>query len=970
MEKENDKTKNYNINNSNETNKTKKEDKLKNQETQVLKENDSSRETKIIKHSDNDRDTKILRTSNDSSIDDTKIINNDNLEETKIMKSVDDSKKTKKNKKVEDSKKKDKKQKKKHSKLKKFIIAFIIIIILLCLIGAGVFAAIFFGDTWNMTEDDLVIKMQNSITYDSEGNVLHEIRGEENRKIIPLSEMGEYIPKAYVAIEDERFYKHSGIDIYRTAGAIFTYITNGGSSSFGGSTITQQLVKNLMDDDEDTIERKIREWSRAYKVEQMLSKTQILELYLNEIFVGGSNIHGVESGAKYYFNKSAKDLSLAEAAFMAGINDSPNYYNPFGEEDKTEIINDKTKLVLGKMLEVKDEDGNTFITEEEYAEAVAEVDNGLKFEQGKFSTQSDLSFLEVDAIDQVVEDLMEEYDIDRKAAEDRVYNNGYRIYTTQDSDIQERMEEEYLKDKYIKDATDEDAEEGAHSQSGMVIIDHTNGQVVAEVGGLGDDSPTYGTNRATSMINGGRQTGSSMKPLAAIAPGLEQGVITAATVYDDSPTEFGGQSYGNSTGYPGLITVREAIERSSNIVNMKVLSNVGVSNAVEFLNEIGMPQYNDADKSITLAIGGSTHGSTPLQMAAAYAMIANGGEYIEPTFYTKVEDANGNVILEAEQETKRVMSEGNAYILTSILESPVTGSAGSGHATASMCAISGMDVAAKTGTTTSYKDRWLCGFTPYYAAATWFGYDQPEVISFYNRGMDNPAMYIWDAVMTDIHEDLESASFDKPNNIVKATICLDSGRAATDECTRTYTEEFVSGTVPGKCDGHKKVEICSETGKLATEYCPETKTKTYLSTPEKEVNPNWKTNVGNKYKEITETCDVHTAETMAITVQNVVGMTEAQAREALSGLTIQIVYESDPNSTNGTVLKQSIEANTQAKRGDTITITVNEIQSPTVPDDPNTNTTVPPTPTDPGGTNETTDTNTIVDPPADTNTTV
>ena len=965
MEKENDKTRNYNINSSDEANKYKKEDKLKNQETQILKNNDSSRETKVIRNSD-DKETKILKTSSDSSFSDTKIINNDNLEETKIMKSVDNLKKNNKNKKAENSKKKDKKQKKKHSKLKKFIIAFIIIIILLCLIGAGVFAAIFFGDTWDISEEDLVIKMQNSITYDSEGNVLHEIRGEENRKIIPLNEMGEYIPKAYVAIEDERFYKHNGIDLYRTAGAIFTYITHGGSSSFGGSTITQQLVKNLKDDDEDSIERKIREWSRAYKVEQMLSKSQILELYLNEIFVGGSNIHGVESGAKYYFNKSAKDLSLAEAAFMAGINDSPNYYNPFGEEDKTKIIKDKTKLVLGKMLEVKDEDGNTFITEEEYAEAVAEVDNGLKFEQGEFSTQSDLSFLEVDAINQVVEELMEEYDIDRKAAEDRVYNNGYRIYTTQDSDIQERMEEEYLKDKYIKDATDDEAEEGAHSQSGMVIIDHSNGQVVAEVGGLGDDSPTYGTNRATSMANGGRQTGSSMKPLAAIAPGLEQGVITAATVYDDSPTKFGGDPYTNSTGYPGLITVREAIERSSNIVNMKIISNVGPSNSVEFLNEIGMTQYNDEDAVLSLALGGSKHGSTPLQMAAAYAMIARGGEYIEPTFYTKVEDADGNVILEAKQETKRVMSEGNAYILTSILESPVTGSAGSGHATATMCAISGMDVAAKTGTTTSYKDRWLCGFTPYYAAATWFGFDQPEVIRI--SGMSNPAMYIWDAVMTDIHEDLDPASFDKPNNIVKAKICLDSGRAATDECTRTYTEEFVSGTVPGKCDGHKKVEICKETGKLATEYCPETETKTYLSTPEKEVNPNWETSVGNKYKEITETCDVHTEETMSITIQNVVGMTEAQAKEALSGLNIQIVYESDLNSTNGTVLKQSIEANTKAKKGDTITITVNEIQTTTVPEDPNTNTTVPPTTTDPGVTNETTGTNTSGTPSTNTNT--
>ena len=396
------------------------------------------------------------------------------------------------------------KNQKKHPKLRKFIKIFIIICILLVLAAIGVFAAIFFSDKWDMTQEDLVIKMQNSTTYDVNGEALHELSGEENRKIIPLSEMGEYIPKAYVAIEDERFYKHNGIDLYRTAGAIFTYITHGGKSSFGGSTITQQLVKNLMDDDDDSIARKIREWSRAYKVEQMLSKSQILELYLNEIFMGNT-VYGVESGARYYFDKSAKELSLAESAFLAGINDSPNYYNPFGEEDKTETINNKTKLVLGKMLEVKDENGNTFINQEQYDEAVAEVDAGLKFKKGNFSNSSDLSFLEVEAINEVVEDMMEKYDLDQKAAEARVYNNGYKIYTTENPDIQERMEEEYLKDEYIHDATSSDAEEGAHSQSGMVIIDYKTGQVVGCVGGLGEDSKTYGLDRATSQ----RQPGSS-----------------------------------------------------------------------------------------------------------------------------------------------------------------------------------------------------------------------------------------------------------------------------------------------------------------------------------------------------------------------------------------------------------------------------------------------------------------------------
>ena len=252
------------------------------------------------------------------------------------------------------------------------------------------------------------------------------------------------------------------------------------------------------------------------------------------------------------------------------------------------------------------------------------------------------------------------------AAKARIYNNGYKIYTTQNTDIQKRMEKEYLKDKYIKKATNKKAEKGAHTQSAMVIIDHSNGQVVGCVGGLGEDSPSYGLDRATSKE---RQTGSSMKPLASVALGLENGVITAATVYDDSRTDFGGgYAPNNSTGYRGLITVREAIKRSSNIVNIKILSNVGTSNSVKFLNELGMTQLDEKDQDLTLALGGTYHGISPLQMAAGYAMIANKGEYIEPTFYTKVEDASGTVILEAKQETKRVMTEANAYILSSILK--------------------------------------------------------------------------------------------------------------------------------------------------------------------------------------------------------------------------------------------------------------------------------------------------------------
>ena len=804
------------------------------------------------------------------------------------------------------------KNKKKHPKLKKAILIIFALLVLLVLIGVGIIAGIFFSDKFKLTEEDLTIKNINGTVLDKDGNIIATLSGTENRKIVSTEDMPEYLPKAFIAIEDKRFYEHKGIDIKRTTYATIMYIIHhGDSASGGGSTITQQLIKNIKNDKADSgskgIERKIREMARAYNVEKILSKDQILELYLNQIPMG-STIYGVGMAAEYYFSKPVGELDVAECAFLAGINHGPSAYNPFIGLDNADIIQKRTKEVLYQM-----KDQGYITSEEEYNNAVAEVENGLNFKQGANVSKASYSYHTAAAIKQVVEDLMEEKEITKETAELMVENNGYTIYTTQDTAIQNVMEEEFLKTKYIKSGKtkkDDGTLLNEHTQAAMVIIDHTTGNVVATVGGLGEDSNATGINRALR----GKQTGSSMKPLACEAPALEKGIINAGTVYDDSATNFGGNyTPHNSGGFNGLMTIRTALAQSSNIVHLKIMKEVGPANAIKFLSTMGI-DVDQKHEEITLALG--TADVSPLNMAAAYASIANNGEYIEPTFYTKVEDSSGNTVIEAKQDKRRVMSEANAYILQDLLKSPAR------SGTAAVCYMSNMDVGAKTGSTNDYIDRWLCGFTPYYTAATWFGFDYSELPVF--RG--NNAANIWASVMKNIHSSLPTARFKKPSNVVYATICQDSGCIATDSCTRTMSEVFVKGSLPGKCEGHTKLKICQDSGKIANEYCKNVEEKTFLVKPQKENTNLWSTNAGDKYDVPTETCDVHKAPEK-VEMMNVVGKTLTEAKKLLEakGLKVEIKYSEDKKKKEDIVLAQSVKEKEKVEKGKTITLTVNKI---------------------------------------------
>lgn len=663
-------------------------------------------------------------------------------------------------------------------KRKKIIIILVatVIVTLAIILGASAYK-------WKQITTDMFVN-KNSVVVDTEGNIIAELGSERKKIKVENETMPENLKNAYVSIEDERYYKHHGVDIKRTGSAILNYVIHLGKSSFGGSTITQQLVKNLTGDNSGSITRKVKEWWKAYLLESYFSKEEILDMYLNVIYVG-PNIYGVGAGSKYYFNKNVQELSLAECAFLAGINNSPNSYNPFDSElDNTEKIKKRTITVLDKMLELE------YITQDAYQTAEAEVNNGLDFKQGTIDVGNGIYSYHTDAlITEVISDISEKKHITEEFATNYLYLGGLTINSTQNSNIQKETEKEFDKRQY-KIAS---REGGDAAQAAMVIIDHKTGQVVSCVGGLGEKNIARGFNRATQST---RQTGSSIKPLAVLAPGIDKKKFTGATIYADVETTFEGNYRPvNYDGYLGEVTVRRAVESSQNIPFVEMMQEIGIKTSISYLKNMGITSLTEKDKSLSLALGGLDKGITPLEMASAYATIANDGVYIESTFYTKITNSLGKTIAEAKPESHRVFSEQVAYVLKEVLTQPVTGS----HGTATYCSIAGIDVAAKTGTTDENYDRWLCGFTPYYTATTWFGYDQNETIYFNKQ---NPAGIIWANVMRNIHLGLTNAAFEKPSWIQTETICADSGGIANSGCTNTYEEYFLWGTKPSKCTKH------------------------------------------------------------------------------------------------------------------------------------------------------------------------
>lgn len=696
------------------------------------------------------------------------------IEDKELSKS---SKKAKKSKKVENVDDIEDEVRVSKRKLIKLILLFLVILIFGSVIKLGIS---FYR--WKLLATDMFIN-ESSVVLDFEGNVIATLGSNKRKETVSFDSIPDNLKNAYVAIEDQRFYSHGGVDVKRSAAAVFSYVTHFGSSSFGGSTITQQLVKNMTGSTADTASRKLDEWVKSYMLETFTSKDEILNMYLNIIYVG-PNVYGVGTGAKYYFNKPVTDLTLEECAFLAGINIAPNSFNPFTEKNNSEKIAKRTRIVLNKMKELN------YISQEELDAAIASVNTGLKFEKGEISSESAVYSYHTDSvIQEVTEEIAKKYKITETFAMNYLETAGVKIYSTQDSKIQKEIELEFEKKQYILPSKIGNNS----SQAAMVIIEHKTGYVLGCVGGLGKKDSVRPLNRVTQSI---RQTGSAIKPLAILAPAIDKKIITASSIYDDTEKDFEkGYHPLDYTSPLGLITVRRAVESSQNVPFVEIMEQLTPNTSMKYLKNMGISSLTSEDANLALALGGLDSGISPLEMTAGYATIANDGQYIEPSFYTLVEKRNGKPLIKSKQKKKVVLSKESAYIVKELLTQPILGENG----TARYCKVNNISTAAKTGTTDDNYDRWLCGFTPYYTATTWFGYDINESIEF--NGL-NPAGSIWSNVMNKIHSNLPSASFEKPSKVIYEIICTDTGKKATTNCTHTIPEYFLKDTVPDLCTAH------------------------------------------------------------------------------------------------------------------------------------------------------------------------
>ncbi len=657
---------------------------------------------------------------------------------------------------------------------------------------------------------------------------VEQLHGSENRIWSNIDDISPYLQNAFVAIEDQRFYKHNGVDIKRTLHSVLNFFNPTSTASFGGSTITQQLVKNLTEDDDHTITRKIQEMRRAWYLESQYRKPQILEVYLNTIYLS-QGCYGVQTATEKYFGKSVTDLTIAEAACIASITKAPTYYDPL-----INFENNKRRAtdVINKMLELE------MITAEEAEAAKAEQ---LVFSDGsaKADTQNVKSYF-VDAVtDAVISDLINKKGYSKLYAESLLYSGGLQIYSTMDVRVQNAVDSVYKdKNNFPRiTAYDQKLDKVLPIESAISIIDNSTGACVALYGGIGPKETARGLNRATQSL---QQPGSSIKPIATYAPAIEYGVcvdgnnaLSPSSMILDWYIDEEKQYPVNESRIQSnkKVTLTAGLAQSMNTVAARVNVALGFIRSYNFLKDnLGITTLVPSDQNVgALGLGGLTKGVTVYEMAAAYSAFANEGTYTKPYLYTKVVDQNGRIILENQVESHTAMSAQTARVMNQLLSYAVSSGTGT------PANLHSHETAGKTGTTSGDYDRWFVGYTSQYSAAVWFGYDYDHTV--YLSGA-NPSSLTFKKVMQKVHQGVAPKALAKPTNLVSSEYCFESGMLLSDKCTQRANGQFLPEGVPTKtCDMHTEEEQTPipETPAPAPEQTPKppvTETEPETSQPE------------------------------------------------------------------------------------------------------------------------------------------
>ena len=643
----------------------------------------------------------------------------------------------------------------------KAILRIIMTVLLITITTCAIFACIFVVYIKTNLTADLDIALedfklnQTSVVYytNSAGNEVElvKLQGKENRTWINYDEIPEDFEHAVVAIEDKRFYEHSGVDWYRTVAAFMNMFLSM-DDNFGGSTITQQLIKNVTEYNDVTVQRKLFEIFRALELERNYTKEEIIEWYMNAVYFG-HGCYGIVSAADYYYGKTVDELTLAEITSIVGITNNPSMYSPFMNEEQNKT---RQEYILNEMLT------QGYISQLEYSRA---MDEELVFdtdddEENDNSTA--YSYFVDSLIEDVIADLMEERNISYNTAESLLFNGGFKIYATVNMEYQEIMED------YYENTDNFMSSRGELLQSAMVITDPYSGNVLALVGGVGEKEGNRVLNRATGTT---RPPGSSFKPVATYGPAMDIGLITPDTNFDDSAdVQLSGTSWlpkNVGRSYSGVMTVREAVVASTNTVAAQVMDKLTPIRSYEFLvdklhfSTLVYARGETTDIAYApLSLGQLSDGVYVREMAAAYSIFVNDGIYTEARTYTHIEDSDGNLVFDNLPVTNVAISDVTAYWITDMLRSATTSGSGA------QARLYNMPTAGKSGTSSSDYDRWFAGYTPYYVCVCWVGHDIPSQV--YSSG--NPAAVAWHDVMTALHEDLEYKRFSVPSNTYLAPV--------------------------------------------------------------------------------------------------------------------------------------------------------------------------------------------------------